>query len=224
MTTADRPTPDAPAPAAEPIEPAPRGPTDRLGPHLAFFLRETPTVLLPVFVVVLGLRVALGGWSWADLAFAGFLVAFNPFSEWLIHRVLQHSQPHEVFGRVVQTPQSRTHRRHHEHPWTMDYILLGKRRSVDFVLTQGLILLVVSLVVFRQVVPALTALCVSIVLTLVYEWSHYLMHTAYRPRSAWFRRRWQTHRRHHFRDDRRWFGINGLVADRLLGTADPAPR
>jgi hypothetical protein len=52
----------------------------------------------------------------------------------------------------------------------------------------------------------------------VYEWIHYLIHTAYVPRTAVYRRVWRNHRLHHFKNERYWHGITNTVADRVLGT------
>ena len=41
----------------------------------------------------------------------------------------------------------------------------------------------------------------------------------YRPRTWWFRRLWRNHRLHHFRNERHWYGVTMLAADRVLGTA-----
>ena len=54
-----------------------------------------------------------------------------------------------------------------------------------------------------------------------YEWSHLLFHTAYRPRTARYRRLKANHRRHHWRDERAWLGITSDLADRILHTLPP---
>ena len=53
-----------------------------------------------------------------------------------------------------------------------------------------------------------------------YEWAHLLFHTGYRPRTSWFRRLRTNHRRHHYRDERRWLGVTSMIVDRLAGTHD----
>ena len=66
------------------------------------------------------------------------------------------------------------------------------------------------------------AIC-GYVLVGVYEWTHYLIHTAYRPKSAAYRRIWRNHRLHHFKNEHYWHGITNTLADRVLGT-DPDQR
>jgi sterol desaturase/sphingolipid hydroxylase (fatty acid hydroxylase superfamily) len=57
-----------------------------------------------------------------------------------------------------------------------------------------------------------------------YEWVHYLVHSDYRPRSAWFRSVWRNHRLHHYKNEHYWFTVTSAgTADRLFGTyPDPA--
>ena len=56
-----------------------------------------------------------------------------------------------------------------------------------------------------------------------YEWTHYLVHSDYRPRSRWFRAVWRNHRLHHYKNEHYWFTVTTSgTADRLFGTY-PAP-
>jgi hypothetical protein len=59
---------------------------------------------------------------------------------------------------------------------------------------------------------------VGYVLVALYEWTHFLIHTAHRPRNGAYRAVWQTHRLHHFKNEHYWHGITNTVADRVLGT------
>ena len=58
-----------------------------------------------------------------------------------------------------------------------------------------------------------------------YEWTHYLVHSDYRPRSRWYRSVWRNHRLHHYKNEHYWFTVTTAgTADRLFGTyPDPAP-
>jgi len=52
----------------------------------------------------------------------------------------------------------------------------------------------------------------------VYEWVHFLTHTAYHPRTALYRRMWRRHRLHHFKNEHYWLGVTTNLGDRILGT------
>ena len=76
-----------------------------------------------------------------------------------------------------------------------------------------------------EVAGNITELLVGYVLVGVYEWTHYLIHTAHRPRSRYYRSIWKTHRLHHYKNEHYWFTVTTAgTADRLFGTypADPS--
>jgi folate-dependent phosphoribosylglycinamide formyltransferase PurN len=52
----------------------------------------------------------------------------------------------------------------------------------------------------------------------LYEWTHFLIHTAYRPRSAAYKAIWKNHRLHHFKNEHFWHGVTNNLSDRVLGT------
>ena len=64
----------------------------------------------------------------------------------------------------------------------------------------------------------LTAVLTGQVLVAIYEWTHFLIHTAYRPRSRYYRSIWRNHRLHHFKNEHFWHGITNTLGDRALGT------
>ena len=65
---------------------------------------------------------------------------------------------------------------------------------------------------------ALTAGLTGFSMLLVYEWTHFLIHTPYRPKSKLYTRIRRAHIWHHFRSEHHWFGVTIHTADRLLGT------
>lgn len=66
---------------------------------------------------------------------------------------------------------------------------------------------------------ALTGVGFYATLGLVYEWTHYLVHTNCRPKTRLYRRLWKNHRLHHFKSEQHWYGVTMLGGDRLLGAA-----
>lgn len=60
------------------------------------------------------------------------------------------------------------------------------------------------------------ALAIALFL-MFYEWTHYLIHTDYKPRRAIYRAVWRNHRYHHFKNENYWFTVTSSgTADRLL--------
>jgi sterol desaturase/sphingolipid hydroxylase (fatty acid hydroxylase superfamily) len=65
---------------------------------------------------------------------------------------------------------------------------------------------------------AMSASLASFGMLLTYEWTHYLIHSRYRPKTAFYRRLWRTHRWHHYRNENYWFGVTMHLGDRILRT------
>src|SRR5437588_533858 len=95
--------------------------------------------------------------------------------------------------------------------------------ALVFIPLQVLIVsLAVAVVGFWLLLPtpqlAFTTMATSFWMLLTYEWTHYLIHSPYRPRTRFYRYVWRAHRLHHFRNERYWFGVTVHVADHLLRT------
>jgi uncharacterized membrane protein len=185
-----------------------------LGAARAFFGFVSPRLLAPVTVAAVAVRVALGGWSWVDAVIPLAVLAFEPFTEWLIHVFILHFRPKTVGGHAIDPLVSRKHRAHHRDP--RDAVLV-------FVPTPVLIGALIGVVVlyslaFRSARPAATAIAASLIMLSVYEWTHFLIHSSYRPRHGPYRAIWRAHRLHHFRNERYWFGVTMHLGDRVLRT------
>src|SRR4051794_34141194 len=186
--------------------------------------KRSPRILATGLVLAVGLRIALGGFSWRDAVAAAAMLVVYPFGEWAIHVYLLHLKPFRWRGRMVELPTATSHRLHHEAPHDLNMIVFAPVEALS------LLVLVVPLVVgalcgvvglFFGAVPlgvAVTAGTVAYALILAYEWTHYLIHTAYRPRGRYYRSVWRTHRLHHFKNEHYWHGITNPISDRVLHT------
>jgi sterol desaturase/sphingolipid hydroxylase (fatty acid hydroxylase superfamily) len=184
------------------------------GAARAFFGFVSPRILAPVTAVAVGARLWLGGWSWPDAVIPLAILALEPFTEWLIHVFILHFRPRSVRGRSIDPLVSRKHRAHHRDP--RDAVLVFVPTPV---LIQSLVgVVVVYSLAFRSARPALTAIASSLAMLSVYEWTHFLIHSSYRPRRSLYRAIWRAHRLHHFRNERYWFGVTMHLGDRVLGT------
>ena len=162
----------------------------------------------------LAARLAIGGWGRRDLVVAAVLVALQPFTEWLIHVFILHAKPKVILGRRYDSAIARSHRRHHQAPKDPSYIFIAIPAVRVFAALD-----VVLLVVAWRVRPTLaTAVLVANALTLLYEWTHWLIHTDYQPRSRLYRGLWRAHRLHHYRNENYWYGVTGHLGDRVLRT------
>ena len=188
-------------------------------PGLRASLREFTTFptarwLAGMLVAALGARVLIGGWRVRDVVVGAVLVALQPFTEWVIHVVILHWRPREILGRHVDLKVGRLHRRHHQQPKDPRYVFIALRAiHLYAVLDVGLLLLA-----WRTRPSIGTAVVVATALTLAYEWTHWLIHSDYQPRSRLYRGLWRAHRLHHFRNENYWYGVTVHLGDRVLRT------
>lgn len=190
-----------------------------------FRAKRSPQILAAAIVVALAVRIAHGDFGWYDLAAVGAMLAIYPFGEWAIHVYLLHMPPFRLGERTVYLPTSRGHWEHHEEPTNLNLIVLGTRDALALLLVAVPVTVALTALAVRPLpgtVPfgaLLTELAVGYVLVGVYEWVHFLIHTAHRPRTRLYRAVWRTHRLHHFKNERYWHGVTSTIADRVLGTA-----
>lgn len=175
---------------------------------------STPWLIGATVVAAWGTRLALGAWSVRDLAPVVVILVLQPFTEWTIHTYLLHMRPFRMGTRRIELPAAREHRRHHGDPKAFEPIFIP---HLDLLLAFGLGL--TALLALLPVTTAVTTFAFAATMTLVYEWTHYLIHTPYRPRHGYYRRIARGHRLHHYRNERYWMGVTVDLADRLLGTA-----
>ncbi|HEY5198578.1 MAG TPA: sterol desaturase family protein [Solirubrobacteraceae bacterium] len=189
-----------------------------------FRRKRGPWVIAGAILVVLAARVALGPPGWPDAAAGLFILVVYPFGEWAIHVHLLHLRPLHFRGRQVELPTARAHRAHHEDPRSLDLINFSPLEALAI-----LILAVPAAAALADGVlalagkplsagPLVTMLLTGYLMVGAYEWTHFLIHTAHRPRSRYYRSIWRNHRLHHYKNEHYWHGITSTVGDRLLGT------
>jgi hypothetical protein len=174
-----------------------------------FVRHRTPRLLAGELGVLLAARVWWARWSVADAVVLAVLVGLQPFTEWVIHVFVLHCP---ADGRRRDRLAGYSHRRHHEDPRDLRFQFIHPRVVYGGMAVNALVVLA-----FRTP-AALTGVLVATVLTLVYEWVHFLIHTDYSPRHEIYRRLHRAHRLHHFRNERYWLGVTARTGDRVLGT------
>jgi hypothetical protein len=189
-----------------------------------FARKRSPWIIGTGIVALLALRIAIGDVTWRDAVAVGAMLAIYPFGEWAIHVYLLHMRPFRFRGRLIDPPAARSHREHHQTPNDLGLILLEPKELAQLLLLTvpaevalgGLLVgWLAGPVPFGALLSAALAAYAAI---LVYEWSHFLIHTAHRPRSRYYWAIWRNHRLHHFKNERYWHGITNNVSDRVLGT------
>jgi hypothetical protein len=180
----------------------------------AFFARKpSPIIIGTATLTAAAARVWIGRWSWRDLAVPAIILAAEPFVEWTIHVHLLHRRPTRLGRFTIDTVTARKHRLHHRNPKDLRIVM------VPFQALFPAAPIAVGLAAWRLDPPqAAMSLAVGFGMLFTYEWTHYLIHAPYRPKTAWFRRVSRNHRRHHYRNEHYWFGVTNSFGDRVLRT------
>jgi hypothetical protein len=174
----------------------------------------SPRVLLPAAAAAVAVRVGLGGWSRRDVKIAAGLVALEPFVEWMVHVHVLHQRPRTVRGRAIDSLLARKHRAHHRSPHDPDLVFIPGQAVVPVLVG----LAAANTLALRSPRAALTGTATSLVLLSAYEWTHYLIHSSYTPKSALYKAVRRTHQLHHYRNENYWFGIVTPLSDAVLHT------
>ena len=179
-----------------------------------FWTFRNAWLLAGALVAFVAVRVAVGRWSAVDLVLALGIVLLQPFTEWVLHVTVLHLRPFTVLGRRVDPYVAREHRRHHAEPRDLAGSFVPPRVLAQAAVLAGGLCLLAPTWGLR-----LTAAATISAMAFAYEWTHYLIHSDYQPRTAAYRRLRQAHRLHHFRNEQNWFGVTSRLGDRVLGTS-----
>ena len=168
-----------------------------------------------VFVAALTARITVGDWQLTDALVPLVMIALFPFFEWIIHVFILHWRPKHLGRLTIDPLLAREHRAHHVDPRERSADLHtvasaavgapadGRRRAARISAAR----------------MGLTYLVFISALGLGYEWSHYLIHSDYKPKTRVYRAIWRNHRQHHFKNEHYWFTVTSSgTADRVLGT------
>ena len=189
------------------------GPTTLRAAARYFWTRPSPRVIATYLGVLLVARAVLARWTWIDLVPPVGVLLLEPFTEWVIHVVVLHWRPRHLGGHTIDLYAARKHRRHHATPRDLSIVFVPFR----LLLLQVPVLIVLGVIVLPTRI-GLTLGASAMAMLLTYEWTHFLVHAPYVPRSAWYRTRWRIHRLHHYRNEHYWYGVTTFVGDRALGT------
>jgi hypothetical protein len=181
-----------------------------------FWKHPSPWMIGAVFVAALAARLVVGDWQVTDALVPLVMLALFPFFEWLIHVFILHWRPKRLGGLIIDPLLSREHRAHHIDPRSIPLIFIPWKSLVSWVLP---FTVAVALLAFPRLGMGLTYLVFTAALGLAYEWTHYLIHSDYKPKTTVYRSIWRNHRNHHYKNEHYWFTVTSSgTADRVLGT------
>ncbi|WP_280344410.1 sterol desaturase family protein [Nocardia abscessus] len=192
-----------------------------LGQAFEEFLRHpSPWMIGTTLVGAVIARIVVGGWQPTDLLVPAVMLAMFPVFEWIVHVAVLHWRPRRLGPIALDSELARKHREHHVDPRDIPLIFIPTKTLSVLVV----VLVALALFVFPRLGLGLTFLITITLLGLGYEWTHYLVHTDYKPKGSLYRAVWRNHRHHHYKNEHYWFTVTSSgTADRLFGTyPDPA--
>lgn len=185
-----------------------------------FWAHPSPWIIATVLVGASLARILLGTGSWWELALPAAMVLSFPLVEWGVHVVVLHWRPRPLGPLTLDPLVARKHREHHADPRDLPLVFIPWPVLCWMLPT----LVAVALLVSPTLGGAATAMVSVAAVGFGYEWTHYLIHSDYRPRSRWYRSIWRNHRLHHYKNEHYWFTVTTAgTTDRIFGTnPDPA--
>jgi Fatty acid hydroxylase len=180
-----------------------------------FWKHPSPWMIGATLVAALAARITVGDWQITDAIVPLAMVALFPFSEWVFHVFILHWRPKHVGRLTIDPLLAREHRAHHRDPRNVPLIFIPWK-ALLWVLPLAV---AVALLAFPRLGMGVTYLAFIAMLGIGYEWSHYLIHSDYKPKTGLYKAIWRNHRQHHYKNEHYWFTVTSSgTADRVLGT------
>jgi Fatty acid hydroxylase superfamily len=186
-----------------------------------FWKHPSPWMIGATLLGALVARLVVGDWRPTDALVPMVMLALFPLFEWMIHVFILHWRPKRVGGLTIDPLLAREHRAHHVDPRSIPLIFIPWKSLASWVLP---LTVAIALLAFPRHAMGLTYLLCIAALGLAYEWTHYLIHSDYKPKTRVYRAIWRNHRNHHYKNEHYWFTVTSSgTADRVFGTyPDPA--
>ncbi len=180
-----------------------------------FWWHPSPWMIGGFLLCVATARGLVGDWRVSDLLTPLVMLAVFPFFEWAVHVCILHWRPRRVGAFTIDPLLARKHREHHVDPRDVPLVFIPWQVHLWLLP----VVLAIGLVAFPRIGLGLTYMTFVAMLGLGYEWTHYLIHSDYRPRTRVYRAVWRNHRLHHYKNEHYWFTVTTSgTADRVLGT------
>mgnify|MGYP001572956901 CR=1 FL=1 len=184
-----------------------------------FFSRPGPRTIAGCAGLSWLARAALGPPGLGEPLIVATVVAWWPLQEWLMHKHLLHLRPTATPLGTFDPMFSRRHRWHHRHPDDVDGTLLPPP-VVHASMPASAAIFLLLLGPRRRTITAFAAYST---MALVYEWTHFIVHTGVRPEHDYVKALRRNHLLHHYRSEAYWLGFTAPIVDDLFGTnPDPA--
>jgi hypothetical protein len=180
-----------------------------------FWKHPSPWMIGANLAVALTARIIVGDWQFTDAIAPLVMIALFPFFEWIIHVFILYWRVKHLGRLTIDPLLAREHRAYHMDPRNVP-LIFSPWKALLWVLPMAV---AIPLLAFPRPAIGLTYLGFLSMLGIGDEWSHYLIHSDYKPKTAFYRAVWRDHRQHHYKNEHYWFTvISSGTADRVLGT------
>jgi hypothetical protein len=175
-----------------------------------FLLHGSNTAAL-LFCVALVAASAAGllHLSVALIALGGLLYYLTEYST---HRFMFHAKPSRFAW--IRSKQHRLHYDHHVEPTRMDLLFL----PLWYVIPNTLLVAAIAYAIVRDGNVVASMVLGAMLALLHYEWVHFIADQPYTPVTAFGRWMKKYHLRHHFVNEKLWYGVSNPVMDMVYRT------
>jgi 4-hydroxysphinganine ceramide fatty acyl 2-hydroxylase len=180
-----------------------------------FLLHGSNAALIAFLALLLGLAAA----GVLNLPVALVLIGALLFylTEYGTHRFLFHAKP--APWQWLRSMQHRLHYDHHRDPARLDLLFL----PLWYLGPNFVVVAAVSYFILQDA-GAVAALLIGVTLALLhYEWVHFVAHQPYMPKTGVGRFMKRYHLRHHFVNEKLWFGVSNPSMDIVYRTFHGGP-
>ena len=187
-----------------------------------FWKHPSPWMIGATLLTALAGRIVVADWQLTDALVPVAMLAVFPFFEWVVHVSILHWRPRRLGPVTIDPLLARKHREHHVDPRDVPLVFIPAK-ALMWILPTAIAVATLGIPRVFNLGVGLTFLAFLATLGLGYEWTHYLIHSDYKPKTAVYRAIWRNHRQHHYKNEHYWFTVTSAgTADRVLRT-DPDP-
>jgi len=155
---------------------------------------------------------ALTGYMHISLGFVAFGALFYYLCEYGTHRFMFHAQP--ARWAWLRAMQHRLHYDHHVEPLKLDLLFL----PLWYVIPNAIVIGGIAYLVLGNFSQVLSMVLGAMLALLQYEWVHFIAHQDYTPFTRFGRYMKKYHLRHHFVNEKLWYGVSNPLMDYVHGT------
>src|SRR5437764_9154192 len=152
-----------------------------------FWRHPSPWMIGSVLAAAVVARSIVADWRLTDALVPAIMLAVFPLFEWVVHVCVLHWRPRRIGAVTVDSLLARKHREHHADPRDVPLVFIPWQTLLWLLpLVVG-----IGLLAFPRLGLGLTFVTFIGLLGLGYEWTHYLIHSDYKPRTWVYRAVWR---------------------------------